>query len=198
MAFNIRDVKRGLLRDGSRQSHFTVDIVLPSGILAPSVTNTGVILADKISLTGKATTHPGSNNVPVEVDYFGRKIKLAGNRTFDDWTVTFYNDEDFAVREIFENWLAAVNGHENNVRQPEFGVDETQNSYKATGYVHQWGKTGLDIVKTYEMNGIFPITVGTMTADWGSNDVQTFDVTFSVDYWTSAQLKDRITGQTSI
>lgn len=197
MAFNIRDVKRGLAKDGSRQSHFMVEIVPPGGIILPSAVN-GLIPTDKISLTGKATSFPISNNERVEVDYFGRKVKLAGNRTFEDWTVTFYNDEDFAVRELFENWLAAINGHENNVRQPEFGVDETQNSYKATGYVHQFGKTGQNIVKTYEMDGIFPINVGPMTADWGSNDVQTFDVTFSIDYWASAQLKDRITGQTTV
>lgn len=195
MAFNIRDVKRGLLKDGSRQSHFHVEIDLPPGILAPTALSTGVSAIDKIALTAKATTFPTSNNQPVEVDYFGRKIKLAGNRTFEDWTVTFYNDEDFGGRDLFENWLAAVNGHESNVRQPEFGVDETQNSYKAFGRINQWGKTGLAIVKTYEMHGLFPINVGPMTADWGSNDVHTFDVTFAYDYWVSPELRDNITGR---
>jgi len=190
MAFNIRDVRRGLLQDGARASHFTVEIDLPLGLaslnpLAPS---------DKITLTGKASSYPQSNNQVVEVDYFGRKIKLAGNRTFEDWTVTFYNDQDFSVRALFENWLAAINGHENNVRQPIFGVDETQASYKGYGRINAWGKTGLNIVKKYDMFGLFPTLVGELEADWGNNEVQTFPVTFAYDYWVSPELKDVITG----
>jgi len=189
MAFNIRDVRRGLLQDGARASHFTVEIELPNALAALNP-----IDSEKISLTGKASSYPKSNNQPVEVDYFGRKIKLAGNRTFEDWTITFYNDQDFSVKSLFENWLAAINGHENNVRQPAFGVDETQASYKGFGKINAWGKTGLNIVKRYEMFGLFPIDVGELEADWGNNEVQTFTVTFSYDYWVSPELKDLITG----
>lgn len=189
MAFNIRDVRRGLVQDGARTSHFTVEIDLPVGIAALNQ-----ISSDKISLTGKAAAFPQSNNVPVEVDYFGRKIKLAGNRTFEDWTITFYNDQDFDVRSLFENWLAAINGHENNVRQPVFGVDETQASYKGFGRINAWGKTGLNIVKKYEMFGLFPINTGELTGDWANNEVQTFPVTFAYDYWVSPELTDIITG----
>lgn len=190
MAFNIRDVRRGLLFDGARASHFTVEIELP--VLLAGLNP--ISPADKISLTGKASAYPQSNNQVVEVDYFGRKIKLAGNRTFEDWNVTFYNDQDFDVREIFENWLAAINGHENNVRQPAFGVNETQASYKGFGRINAWNKTGLSKVKTYEMFGLFPTVVGDMEADWGNNEVQTFQVTFAYDYWVSPELKDVITG----
>lgn len=189
MAFNIRDVRRGLFQDGARASHFSVEVDLPVGIAALNQIN-----SEKISLTGKAAGYPKSNNQPVEVDYFGRKVKLAGNRVFEDWTITFYNDQDFSVRTLFENWLAAINGHENNVRQPAFGVDETQASYKAFGRINAWGKTGLNIVKTYEMFGLFPIEVGEMEGDWGNNEVQTFPVTFAYDYWVSDELKDIITG----
>lgn len=190
MAFNIRDVRRGLLQDGARASHFTVEIDLPFGLAALNTLSP----TDKISLTGKASSYPQSNNQVVEVDYFGRKIKLAGNRTFEDWTITFYNDQDFSVRALFENWLAAINGHENNVRQPIFGVDETQASYKGFGKINAWGKTGLNIVKRYEMFGLFPTLVGELEADWGNNEVQTFPVTFAYDYWVSPELKDIITG----
>lgn len=189
MAFNIRDVRRGLLQDGARASHFSVEIELPNALAAINQ-----IASEKISLTGKAASYPKSNNQPVEVDYFGRKIKLAGNRTFEDWTITFYNDQDFSVRALFENWLAAINGHESNVRQPAFGVDETQASYKGFGKINAWGKTGLNIVKRYEMFGLFPIDVGELEADWGNNEVQTFPVTFAYDYWVSPELKDLITG----
>lgn len=190
MAFNIRDVRRGLLQDGARASHFTVEIDLPP-LLAQL---NSISPSDKISLTGKASSYPQSNNTVVEVDYFGRKIKLAGNRTFEDWTVTFYNDQDFSVRSLFENWLAAINGHESNVRQPAFGVDETQASYKGFGRINAWGKTGLNIVKKYELFGLFPTLVGELEADWGNNEVQTFPVTFAYDYWVSPELKDLITG----
>lgn len=190
MAFNIRDVRRGLAQDGARASHFSVEVELPPGIALLNQ----LADADKISLTGKASTYPQSNNQPVEVDYFGRKVKLAGNRVFEDWTITFYNDQDFSVRTLFENWLAAINGHESNVRQPAFGVGEAQSTYKGFGKINAWGKTGLDIVKTYEMFGLFPVLVGDLEADWGNNEVQTFPVTFAYDYWVSKELKDLITG----
>ena len=53
-----------------------------------------------------------------EVPYFGRKIKIAGDRTFADWQVNIMNDEDFGVRSMFETWSNALNRHVSNVRYP--------------------------------------------------------------------------------
>jgi hypothetical protein len=47
----------------------------------------------------------------VPVQYFGRELKFAGNRTFSDWTITVINDEDFTVRNAFERWMNGLNSY---------------------------------------------------------------------------------------
>ena len=207
MPFNIRDIKAGLIYDGARESHFSIDIIFPASLSRifgsiPSVglnsegnLNGTISVEQKIQYTGRSSSFPASVNEPITVDYFGRPMKLAGNRTFDDWTVNFYNDEDFVIKNTFDNWLAAINGHENNVRQPRFGVGRSQLDYKASGLIHGWDKTGTKILKSVEMVGMFPINVGEISADWSSNEVQTFDVTFAYDYWQSPELQDEISGR---
>lgn len=207
MAFNIRDIKAGLINDGAREAHFSVEINFPSnlsrvisripsiGISANGNINGTLTVEQKIEYTAKSSQFPSSQNTPIEVPYFGRIMKLAGNRVFEDWTVTFLNDEDFTVRNTFENWLAAINGHENNVRQPKYGIGRPQADYKASGMIKQWDKTGQSVVKRYEMMGMFPTNVGPINADWASNEVQTFEVTFAYDYWVSAELQDDISGR---
>jgi hypothetical protein len=49
--------------------------------------------------------------VSVPVQYFGRELKFAGNRTFADWTLNVINDEDFVVRNAFERWMNGLNSH---------------------------------------------------------------------------------------
>lgn len=207
MSFNIRDIKAGLIHDGARASHFSIEINFPAnlrrvfsnipsiGVSGDNSVNGTLTVEQKIEYTAQAASFPASNISPIIVNYFGREIKLAGNRTFEDWTVTFYNDEDFSVRNVFENWLAAINGHENNVRQPQYGIGRPQNDYKASGIIKQYDKTGLSVVKKYEMVGMFPINVGAINAEWSSNEVQTFEVTFAYDYWQSAELQDNISGR---
>ena len=118
------------------------------------------------------------------VNYFGRQVKLAGNRTFPDWTVTIMNDEDFLVRDGMERWSNAINGLESNLRSAALA---TTAQYKTNATVTQFGKQG-NPIRTYNFVGIFPITVGSITLDWGTNDaVETFDVTFAYDYWQAGE-----------
>ena len=43
----------------------------------------------------KAAALPASNVASVEIPFRGRTLKVAGDRTFDNWTITVINDEDF-------------------------------------------------------------------------------------------------------
>jgi hypothetical protein len=45
----------------------------------------------------------------IEVPFRGRRIKVPGDRTFADWTVTVINDEDQAMRKAFSNWMNYIN-----------------------------------------------------------------------------------------
>ena len=47
----------------------------------------------------KAAALPASNVAQIEIPFRGRVLKVAGDRTFDVWTVTIINDEDFKIRQ---------------------------------------------------------------------------------------------------
>ena len=105
----------------------------------------------------QASSIPESTLGVATQNYFGRPIKFAGNRTVADWSVTVINDEDFAIRSAMENWSEKINGLQSNLRDTGF---ISAGQYKST------------------------VSVGAIALDWGTNDaMETFDVTFSVDYW---------------
>ena len=56
----------------------------------------------------KAAQLPSSNVTPISIPFRGRSLKVAGDRTFDDWTVTVINDEDFKLRTAFEQWMNGI------------------------------------------------------------------------------------------
>ena len=49
----------------------------------------------------KSATLPASNVGSIDIPFRGRILKVAGDRTFDDWTVSVINDEDFKLRTAF-------------------------------------------------------------------------------------------------
>lgn len=176
MAFNINDFKsRGLTKGGVRPSLFQVEI-------NPNIGEDQAEL-DKFVFTCRASEVPAATISSVDVPYFGRKIKLAGDREFSDWSVTVMNDEDYLVRNMFEDWSNQINQLAGNVKLL------TANSYKNTdAVVTQFSKDGSKI-RAYQFVGIFPVSVGAMGLDWDStNTIQTFDVTFAYDYWLPIQV----------
>ena len=171
MAFNINDFKsRGLTLGGARPSLFQVSINPNIGEDPTAV--------EKFVFTCRASEVPAATIDPVNVPYFGRQIKLAGDRTFADWTVTVMNDEDYIVRNMFEDWSNKINQFVGNLKLLE------ANAYKNTdATVTQFSKDGSPI-REYRFVGIFPTSVSNMALDWdNTNAIQTFDVTFSYDYW---------------
>jgi hypothetical protein len=110
MPFNVSTfAAQGLPYGGARASLFEVFLALPAGIAEPTA-------EAQFRFVCKASSIPASTLGTVEVPYFGRKVKMAGNRTFDNWQVTIMNDEDFLVRNAFELWSSYINSHENNLR----------------------------------------------------------------------------------
>ena len=132
----------------------------------------------------KTAQLPGSTVNAVPVQYFGRELKFAGNRTFQDWTISVINDEDFTVRNAFERWLNGMNSHSTNIRTP---AASTPNGYTVDAGVTQYGKGG-NTLKKYKFIGVFPTDLSPIDVDWGSNDtIEEFTVTLSYQWWESAE-----------
>ena len=137
MAFNIAQFKSlGLKYGGARSALFSCSVTFPASI--------GIVAGTGNSLTyaAQAASLPESAVGVVEVPYFGRKIKIAGDRTFGEWRITVQNDEDFKVRSGFEAWSGAINAMRNNVRSANFTFPE---AYKQDMYVTQYSKDGAAI-----------------------------------------------------
>jgi len=92
MAFNINDIRSQLTGGGARSNLYQIELAMPATAGPASAA-----ASQKLTFTCRATQLPGATVSQVPISYFGREIKLAGNRTFEDWSVTVFNDEDFLV-----------------------------------------------------------------------------------------------------
>jgi len=180
MAFNVNELRSELTGGGARPSLFQVVITNP-------VTNLAI---NKTPFMVKASSLPAASLGTIEVPYFGRKIKVAGDRTFAEWSVTVMNDEDFLVRQAMEEWSNGINQFVNNTT----GLT-APNDYKSTqAQVTQFSKTGAAL-RTYNFNGIFPSEISDITVDWETTDaIEEFTVTFQYDWWTVSGITGTITG----
>ena len=137
-------------------------------------------LGDKFQFTCKASSMPASNIGITEVPYMGRILKLAGNRTFDDWNVTVLLDTDYSVKNELEAWMNTINTHEGNIGAVQVG------EYFYSAQVEMLDRDGA-VLKTYEMNDIWPTVMAEVVVDWSSNDeIAEMEVTFAIGtYWSS-------------
>lgn len=165
MAFNVNEIRANLIGDGARPSLFEVTMVNPASTSGDAVLRYMV----------RAAQIPQSTINPIEVPYFGRRIKLAGSRTYANWIVTVMNDENFAVRSAMEAWSSQINSGQTNLR--------TLSEYRSTATVKQFAKDG-SVLREYDFVNIFPLDIGPISLSWDSGDeVETFDVEFAYDYW---------------
>ena len=177
MAFNVNEFRSQMVGDGARPNLFEVSMPFPAFALPGNA-------QQKLTFMCKTAQLPGSTVNTVPVQYFGRELKFAGNRTFQDWTISVINDEDFTVRNAFERWLNGMNSHSTNIRTP---AASTPNGYTVDAGVTQYGKGG-NTLKKYKFIGVFPTDLSPIDVDWGSNDtIEEFTVTLSYQWWESAE-----------
>lgn len=174
MAFNVAEFRANMVGDGARPNLFGVTLVFPALVAA------GAAAGSKVSFMAKSAQLPGSSIGQVPVYYFGRELKLAGNRSFADWTLNIINDEDFIIRNALEVWSNAINSHSGNIRNGSAG---SPSSYTVDAQVTQYGKAGEEL-KTYKFVGLFPVDIAPIDLDWGSNDtIEEYSATFAYQWW---------------
>jgi len=178
MAFNVNDIKAQLEFGGARPTLFQVQIINPiepaGDLKTPFLVNAAQI--------------PEATIGTIEIPYFGRKVKIAGDRVFAPWNVQIMNDEDFLIRNAMETWQNSINSLQGNLNTTG---GSGPNTYKSDAIVSQFGKTG-DLVRQYKFVGIYPTLVSNIQLSWEAVDeFERFDVEFNYDYW---QVVDGITG----
>jgi hypothetical protein len=175
MAFNVNQFRAQMTGDGARPNLFEVSMPFPA-FSDPGNAQ------QKLTFMCKAAQLPGSTIISIPVQYFGRELKFAGNRTFADWTITVINDEDFVIRNAFERWMAGLNNHTLNVRNP---AALTPTGYTVDADVTQYGKNG-NTIKKYKFIGLFPTELSPIDVAWDANDqIEEFTVSLSYQWWDS-------------
>lgn len=183
MSFNVDSFRTAMQFDGARPNLFEVVLQFPAYV------QLGSAATSQSRFFVKTAQLPGSTIGAVTVPYFGREVKVGGNRTFQDWSVTVINDEDFTIRNAFERWHRGINGNQSNLREP--GAVSTSpltpgTSYSVDAEVYQYSKAGGKPIKKYRFVGMFPNDLAAIDLDWSSNDtIEEFGVTLSYQYWLS-------------
>lgn len=158
---------------GARANQFLVQLSFPAFV------STGVVAGQEAQFMCKAAQLPASTVENVQIQYRGRPINFAGERSFEPWNITVYNDTSFNIRNALENWSNGVQSlatTEGKVNPRDYQVDLQ---------VSQLDRNGA-ILKTYKFVDAYPTTIGAIQLDYDSvNQIETFDITFQYNYWTS-------------
>jgi len=166
----VDDFKSKLRGGGARPNLFKATINFP-GYAGGDVELTSFLC--------KAAQLPISQMNPIEVPFRGRQLKIAGDRTFDNWTVTILNDTDFNVRDAMERWMNGINAHAANT-----GLTNPVD-YQADLVVDQLDRDE-SVIKTYNFRGCFPVNVSEIDVNYETVDtVEEFTVEFAIQYWES-------------
>jgi hypothetical protein len=179
------DFKANVASDFARPNLFQVDLAFPTGI----INNSGLI--DLGKFTVRAANLPSSQIGVIEVPFRGRVLKIAGDRTFEPWTITVQNDSGFAMRNAFELWSSSIQSYNENFTQAAgLGDADDATGYFADMVVHQLArdvKNGESpkILKSYKFYNVFPSNIAAIDLDFGNNDtIEEFTVELQVQYWT--------------
>ena len=165
----ISDFKSKLTGGGARANLFEVVLTFPDAA-APAQD-----VLDKSRFLVKGARLPASNIAQIEVPFRGRVLKIAGDRTFDSWTVTVINDTDFAIRSAFENWMNTINKLSDNT-----GLVNPA-AYQSDAFVFQLDRDGQSITK-YRFYDTFPTQVGPIELSYDAQGIQEFTVELQVQY----------------
>jgi len=168
---NVDSFKSKLIGGGARANLFKVIINNPP---------VGAGLdTELLSFTCKGAQLPASVVAQIDVPFRGRQLKVAGDRTFENWTITAYNEDAQDVRSAFESWMNSINEHVNNV-----GV-KNPSLYQADLIVQQLDRE-TNVTKEYTIRGAFPVNVSAIDLSYDANDaVEEFTIEFAYQYWES-------------
>ena len=181
----IDDFKANVSSDFARPNLFQVDLSFPTSI----INNASLVNLGKFTV--RAANLPASQVGVIEVPFRGRVLKIAGDRTFEPWTITIQNDSAFALRSAFELWTSSIQSYNENFTQASgLGSADDATGYFSDMLVHQLARDVKDgeapkILKSYKFYNVFPSSIAAIDLDYGNNDaIEEFTVELQTQYWT--------------
>ena len=163
----VDDFKAKLTGGGARPNLFKATINFPAYAGGDS---------EFTSFMVKGAGLPASVIANIDIPFRGRQLKIAGDRTFEPWTITVINDSEMRVRNSFETWMNGINEHVNNT-----GL-QNPTDYQADMIVEQLGKDG-SVTKTYTLRGAYPTNISQIDLSYDTNDaIEEFTVEINYQY----------------
>jgi hypothetical protein len=183
----LNDFKTRISGGGARPNLFECEITFPDAL---SLNFGGNAVEDVTRFLIKSAQLPASTINVIDIPFRGRNLKIAGDRTFDPWTITVINDTDFKIRNAFEKWMNYMNKHEDNAG--ELNPENYQRNMK----VYQLGKAeitegvkftsaeSIRVLKQYEFYGTFPTSISAIDLSYDQADtIEEFTVDLQVQWW---------------
>ena len=167
---NINEFKSRLRGGGARANQFKVTLPFPGYASVGGETSDLAFLCS-------ATALPGQTVGQVAIPFRGRVLNIAGDRTFEPWTITVMNDTDFKLYRGFERWMNGINNMTDNE-----GIANPAD-YQVDGFVDQLDRNGTTL-KSYTYRGLYPEVLANIPLNYATNDtIESFDVTFRYQYF---------------
>jgi hypothetical protein len=166
----VDDFKSKLIGGGARPNLFKAIVNFPAYAGGDT---------ELTSFMCKGAQLPASVIAQLDVPFRGRQLKIAGDRTFENWSITVINDTGMEIRNAMERWMNGMNEHVNNT-----GLSNPTD-YQADMAVEQLDKAG-NVTKTYTIRGAYPVNVSAIDLSYDSNDaIEEFTVELAYQYWES-------------
>ena len=175
---SINSFKAKLTGGGARPNLYEVEATWP--------VTSGIAGGTDFHFFCQAASIPAGAIGPIEVPFRGRKLKVPGDRTFENWVLTITNDENYQFRKAFEDWMSLINENESNV-----GISR---QYFADWKVFQLNRRG-GRETGYNMIGCWPSNVAAIDLSYENTDsIENFSVTLEYQYWTRIDTSGSIIG----
>jgi hypothetical protein len=202
MARGISEFKTKLINGGARPNLFLVRLNFPTTlnqIADISPIDSSASITERAEFLVKTAQLPASTIGTIDVPFRGRMLKVAGDRTFEPWSVTVINDGEFGIRKAFETWSRGINALTENVSQLGYGDDnpgycvdlevfqlsrDGKSPNKTPQSITAAGVDGMDVVRSYKFYDAWPSSLSAIDLSYESNDqIEEFTVEFQYNYY---------------
>lgn len=202
MARGIAEFKTKLINGGARPNLFLARLNFPTTlnqIVDIGTVDASTSITERAEFLVKTAQLPASTIGTIDVPFRGRMMKVAGDRTFEPWTVTVINDGEFGIRKAFETWSRGINALTENVSQLGYGDDnpgycvdlevfqlsrDGKSPNKTPQSITAAGVDGMDVVRSYKFYDAWPSSLSAIDLSYESNDqIEEFTVEFQYNYY---------------
>ena len=179
--------KGRMVGGGARPNLFECEMYFPDDAV-PSTTSKDA-LSDKVRFLVKAAQLPASTLTQIDVPFRGRQLKIAGTRTYANWSITVINDIDFDIRTAFERWSNLINKHEDNAGIVNPGDYHQPMIVRHLGIAGVGGPVptsdpNVPVLKMYQFYGSYPVNISEIGLDYATGDaIEEFTVEMAYQWY---------------